>query len=85
MMPMPAPNPQPWGSPHGNPVATPISPLDEIRALAFQTFGTPQAVDFWMIRPNPELSGQSPEDLINAGRAQVVKEFLESLLAGDFG
>jgi uncharacterized protein (DUF2384 family) len=57
----------------------------DIRALALKVFGTPQGADFWMDRSNPELGGAKPNDLISAGQAQVVKEFLESLLEGDFG
>jgi uncharacterized protein (DUF2384 family) len=83
MNPMPIPSQPSRGKPYGMP--TTPSPMDEIRDLAFQVFGTIPAVDFWMKRPNPELGGQTPQDLIATGHANVVKEFLESLLEGDFG
>jgi uncharacterized protein (DUF2384 family) len=57
----------------------------ELTDLARQVFGTPKAADFWMDRPNPELAGATPNQLITAGRAQVVKDFLEGILAGNYG
>jgi hypothetical protein len=83
MNPVQIPNPQRLGTPQAMPASP--TPTDAIRDLAFQVFGTDRAVDFWMKRPNPELGGPSPEELIDNGRVDKVKEFLESLLAGDFG
>jgi uncharacterized protein (DUF2384 family) len=66
-----------------NGVATPIpKPIED---LALLVIGTKPGADFWIDRPNPELGGQSPRQLIAAGCAEVVKDFLESLEAGDFG
>jgi hypothetical protein len=83
MNPMQIPNPQRWGTPQAMPTSP--TPTDTIRDLAFQAFGTDRAVDFWMKHPNPELGGPSPQELIDNGHGDKVKEFLESLLAGDFG
>jgi uncharacterized protein (DUF2384 family) len=83
MNPTAIPNPAVQTPPAGAPMNTPSHA--DIRDLALKVFGTPQGADFWMERPNPELGGAKPNELISAGRAQVVKEFLESLLEGDFG
>jgi len=61
------------------------SSTDVVRDLALQVFGTDQAVDFWMKNPNAEFHGQSPNDLIACGHTDQVKDYLESLFAGDFG
>ncbi|MBX9582048.1 MAG: MbcA/ParS/Xre antitoxin family protein [Gemmataceae bacterium] len=60
-------------------------PGHEVWALAFRVFGTKRGADFWMTRPNPELGGKTPERLVAAGRADIVKEFLQATLEGDFG
>lgn len=57
----------------------------DIHDLALKAFGTSKATDFWMNRPNPELGGATPNQLISSGKAQVVKDFLEGLIAGNFG
>lgn len=59
--------------------------IDDVRALALELFGTRPAVDAWMKRENPELGGQTPTQLVRAGRGEVVKDFLSSSLAGDYG
>lgn len=53
--------------------------------LARQVFGTQKAAAFWMERPNPELAGAAPKELVTDGRAQIVKDFLEGILAGSYG
>jgi uncharacterized protein (DUF2384 family) len=65
----------------------PTSPVskDVIRDLAFQVFGTDRAVDFWMKNPNQELGNFTPQELMDDGSTDKVREFLGSLLAGDFG
>ena len=79
MNPTIAPNIQSGGTP-----AAPLS-RDVIRTLAVQVFGTETGADFWMTRPNPELGGRTPDDLIAAGHAEVVKNFLEGILEGVYG
>lgn len=83
MNPAAIPNPTAQGTPVGTP-SHPPAPSD-IRDLALKAFGTPRAADFWMDRPNPELGGATPNQIISGGRAQVVKDFLEGLIAGNFG
>jgi uncharacterized protein (DUF2384 family) len=56
----------------------------ELQDLARQVFGTQKAADFWMNRSNPELAGKTPNDLIATGQAQIVKDFLEGILAGNY-
>jgi hypothetical protein len=73
MNPTQIPNPQRFGTPQAMPTSP--TPTDVIRDLAFQVFGTARAVDFWLKRPNPELGGPSPQELIDDGRADKVKEF----------
>jgi uncharacterized protein (DUF2384 family) len=53
--------------------------------LAHRVFGTQKAADFWMDRPNPELAGETPNGLVATGRAQIVKDFLEGILTGNYG
>ena len=53
--------------------------------LAYRVIGTDRGRDFWMTNPNPELGGKSPQELIDAGRADVVTGYLEAALEGDFG
>lgn len=77
----PAPLPTPLSQPAGS---GGLSATD-LRDLAERVFGTARAADFWMDRRNPELGDATPNQLIAAGRAQVVKDFLEALFAGNFG
>jgi len=57
-----------------------MTDLDEIRKrLAF--FYWPADVDRWLSRPHPQLSGQRPIDLINAGSPQPVRQILDRLEA----
>jgi uncharacterized protein (DUF2384 family) len=56
-----------------------------IRELALQLIGTDRGADAWLTMPNPELSGQTPAELIAQGRADVVENFIEGNLHGNFG
>ena len=67
------------------PVTPPPPPVGGIRDLALRLFGTDRAADHWMDRPNPEFGGQTPTQLIQTGRGQVVNDFLDACLAGEYG
>jgi uncharacterized protein (DUF2384 family) len=56
-----------------------------IQDLALQLIGTDRGRDKWLERPNPELGGASPNDLIAAGRGDLVENFIEANLNGDGG
>lgn len=59
--------------------------LEDLRALAKQVFGTESAAGFWLDDPNPELDGDTPRQLIDDNRGQIVKDFLDGILAGNYG
>jgi len=56
-----------------------------IQKLAFRMIGTEPGRDFWLTRPNPELGGSSPADLIAAGHGEVVERYLRANLNGVAG
>lgn len=68
-----------------NPIPPSPDPAAQVRDLAFQVIGTDHGRDFWMTHPNPELGGKTPEELINAGQADVVTRYLQAALEGNFG
>ncbi|MBX9624320.1 MAG: MbcA/ParS/Xre antitoxin family protein [Gemmataceae bacterium] len=70
--------PKPVRQPHPDPTSA-------VRTLAVRVFGTERAADAWLDLPNPELGGKTPRKLVESGRAEVVEDFLNAALAGNFG
>jgi hypothetical protein len=65
--------------------AQPPDPKAHIRDLALRLIGTDHGRDYWMSHPNAELNGKSPQELIDGGRADIVEQYLDAALEGDFG
>jgi hypothetical protein len=60
-----------------------FEPEERIRAtLKLLTGARADEIAAWLQRPNADLAGETPESLINAGRARVVAELLESIMMG---
>jgi putative toxin-antitoxin system antitoxin component (TIGR02293 family) len=57
----------------------------EVKTLAERVFGSPEKADAWLSRPNRNLSGQRPLDLLKDELgAAVVREMLERIDHGIF-
>ena len=56
-----------------------------IRELAVQMIGTERGADAWLAMRNPELRDRTPIELIADSQAEVVENFIEANLSGNFG
>jgi uncharacterized protein (DUF2384 family) len=54
-------------------------------ALRVLSGNSPDIAERWLARPNPELGGKTPRELIEAGRAEAVAELLEGMTLGEPG
>ena len=58
---------------------------EAIRLRAGEVFGNAEKAATWLIRPRRIFNGRSPEQIIEAGDAAMMREVLKALIAIEFG
>lgn len=73
-----------WGRGESGPTIEKQTVIAELRWVAerLSDFYQPDEVRLWLQSPHPQLEGQKPYDLINAGRTDEVLEVIERLDSG---
>jgi len=56
-----------------------------VRARANEVFGNSGKAQTWLVRPRTIFKGQSPEQIMEAGDVEMMREVLKALIAIEFG
>ena len=56
-----------------------------IRARATEVFGDADKAQTWLLRPRRIFNGRSPQQIIDAGDVEMMREVLKALIAIEFG
>jgi uncharacterized protein (DUF2384 family) len=56
-----------------------------IRARATEVFGNASKAEIWLHRPRRIFNGRSPEQIIEAGDTEKMRDILKALIAIEFG
>jgi len=73
-----------WSKGEGGPTIEKQTTIAELRWVAerLSDFYEPDEVRLWLQSPHPQMEGQKPYDLVNAGRTSEVLEVIERLDSG---